>query len=53
MSDAIDYIAFQKSKDIQYIIAQIEEECNEVAVPYGLTMEKQNETTNQSEDTVL
>lgn len=45
------YTPLEKDKLLYYFNCY--NECNEVAVPYGLTMEKQNETTNQSEDTVL
>ena len=39
MSDAIDYIAFQKSKDIQYIIAQIMDETRQNNLTLGQTIE--------------
>lgn len=45
------YTPLEKDKLLYYFNCY--NEYNEVAVPYGVAMEKQNETTNQSEDTVL
>ena len=39
MSDAIDYIAFQKSKAIQYMIAQIMDEAYQNNLTLGQTVE--------------
>ena len=39
MSDAIDYIALQKSKAIQYMIAQVTDESNQKRLSFSQTVE--------------